>query len=106
MVKSNLFMLTTCKYTEAVFYRNKLQFFLIDIGSDFPLSPQFDVLLKSSMRFLTRQVGVILDEESEVAGRRTRFMEEALELINSRPELVPNVRLTHRRILYSKNTLR
>ena len=49
---------------------------------------------------------MILDEESEVAGRRTRFMEEALELINSRPELVPNVRLTHRRILYSKNTLR
>ena len=49
---------------------------------------------------------MILDEGSELAGRRTRFMEAALEVINSRPELVPSVRLSQRTILYSNNTLR
>ena len=37
MVKSNLFMLTTCKYTGAVLYRNILQLFIIDIGSSVQL---------------------------------------------------------------------
>ena len=50
------------------------------------------------------EVGVILEEDPDL--RTVRFLDAALAMINSKSEVVPSVRLSHRPILYNNNTLR